>query len=208
MKLYRTTDPKLSGSELEPAGGFVSSLRRIGTTVDVSRARSEDWAAISRMLELYQHDLSNLWDQDLNERGEYGYDVTRYADDPCCLAFVFRVAGRYAGFALVDPSVRLPQDEWWLAQFFVIRKYRLQGVGRLAAHAVFDRVRGRWEVGQMAGNHAAQAFWRGVIAGYTQGRFVEHGLDDRRWVGLLQCFDNTAGDTQQGLSTLSAKERP
>ena len=39
-------------------------------------------------------------------------------------------------------------------------------------------------------NLPAQAFWREVIAEYTQGRYVEHELHDERWDGYLQCFDN------------------
>jgi predicted acetyltransferase len=100
------------------------------------------------------------------------------------------VAGKYAGFALVDDSVSFRENEHWMAQFFVVRKYRRQGIGREAARRVFDLMRGRWEVGQVRRNLPAQAFWRRVIAEYTGGRFVEHDLCDDRWDGLLQCFDN------------------
>lgn len=184
------TIPVPNGPRRDHPAAAAPDLQRGNPMVQVSTAGQEDWGPISRMLELYQHDLSDLWDQDLDDRGEYGYEVARYGRDQRCQAFVFRVAGRYAGFALVDDAVRLPRDEWWMAQFFVVRKYRRKGVGRLAAQAVFDGVRGRWEVGQMPMNHAAQAFWRCVIAGYTRGRWVEHRLDDTRWVGTLQCFDN------------------
>lgn len=161
------------------------------TLVEISEGRPQDRAPIKRMLELYQHDLSDVWDQDLDDQGEYGYDLDRYGFDGGRDAFVFRLEGRYAGFALVDQAVRLPEDDWWMAQFFVIRKYRRQGIGRLAAQEVFDRVRGRWEVGQVPGNRPAQAFWRRVISGYTRGRYVERWLDDTTWCGPLQCFDNT-----------------
>jgi predicted acetyltransferase len=144
------------------------------------------------MLELYQHDLSDLWDQDLDAHGEYGYALDRYWRHLACKPFVFAVAGRHAGFALVDDSVSLPGNEWWMAQFFVLKKYRRAGIGRAAAREVFEQVRGRWEVGQMPRNLPARAFWRSVIGEYTGGRFVEHDLNDERWHGTLQCFDNTA----------------
>jgi predicted acetyltransferase len=86
--------------------------------------------------------------------------------------------------------VRLRGDDLWLAQFFVLKKYRRRQLGRRAAMQVFDTLRGRWQVGQMAGNHRAHAFWHQVIGSYTQGRFVEHELHDKRWDGWLQCFDN------------------
>ncbi len=158
--------------------------------LQVRLATADDRVPIARMLELYQHDLSDLWDQDLDLHGEYGYALDSYWRHPKCHAFVFRAAGKYAGFALVDNSVSLPGNELWMAQFFVLKKYRRCGVGSAAARQVFDQVRGRWEVGQMPENVSAQAFWRRVIAEYTGGRFVEHALNDARWQGLLQCFDN------------------
>ena len=158
--------------------------------VEVRSATQADRLPLSRMLELYQHDLSDVWDQDLDEDGQYGYSLEKYWGHPRCRAFVFLVAGKYAGFALVDDSVSLRENERWMAQFFVVRKYRRQGIGSEAAKRVFDLMRGRWEVGQMRKNLPAQAFWRRVIAEYTGGRFAEHDLADDRWDGLLQCFDN------------------
>jgi predicted acetyltransferase len=160
--------------------------------VQVRQATPDDRVPIARMLELYQHDLSDVWDQDLDIHGEYGYALDRYWSQPSCKAFAFVVAHQYTGFALVDDTVSLPENELLMAQFFVMKKYRRRGVGGAAAKQVFDQVRGRWEVGQMPKNLAAQAFWRRVIGEYTGGRFVEQELNDARWQGLLQCFDNTA----------------
>lgn len=158
--------------------------------IQVQHASPADALPIRRMLELYQHDLSDIWDQDLDVHGEYGYALDRYWQAPLHQAFVFRVGGHYAGLALVDDDVRLRDSQLWLAQFFVLKKYRRRGLGEQAARQVFDHLRGRWEVGQMAGNRPALAFWRQVIGRYTQGRFVEHERHDSRWDGWLHCFDN------------------
>jgi hypothetical protein len=40
-------------------------------------------------------------------------------------------------------------------------------------------------------NVNARSFWEVVIRDYTGGDFQEHHLDDVRWHGSLQCFDNT-----------------
>lgn len=42
-------------------------------SLEVRPAAAADRLPLSRMLELYQHDLSDVWDQDLDVRGEYGY---------------------------------------------------------------------------------------------------------------------------------------
>jgi len=45
----------------------------------------------------------------------------------------------------------------------VVRKYRRRGVCVLAARSVFARFPGPWHVHEVAGNHAAVAFWRTAI---------------------------------------------
>ena len=77
-------------------------------------------------------------------------------------------------------------------QFFVLKKYRRQRVGQFLAHSVFAALLGRWEVGQLPGNVAAQAFWREVIGKYTSGRFKEHEVRAGRWQGVIQVFESTA----------------
>jgi predicted acetyltransferase len=163
--------------------------------LEVRHATLADQLPIRRMLELYQHDLSDIWDQDLDVHGEYGYALERYWLQPVHQAFVFLCDGHYAGFALVDDDVCLRENQLWMAQFFVVRKYRHRQVGQRAASHVFDSIRGRWEVGQMAGNLPARDFWRRVIAGYTGGQYLEHELHDKRWDGWLHCFDNTPPQT-------------
>jgi predicted acetyltransferase len=164
-----------------------------GPALSVRRAAPAERPLLQRMLELYQHDLSDLWDQDLDEAGEFGYELDRYWADPSCHPYVFRVGGRPAGFALVDARARLPGGAFWMDQFFVLRKYRRLGVATRAATALFDHHRGAWQVGQMPGNRPAQAFWRRVIAEVTAGRYVEHTLVDGAWQGVVQCFDSRAG---------------
>jgi len=141
-----------------------------------------------RMLELYQHDLSDRWDQDLDAHGEYGYALDRYWQRADCWPYVFVVAGRFGGFALVDKRVRIAGDDFWMDQFFVLKKYRRRGIGTAAAATVFDRHPGRWQVGQMPENHAAQAFWRRAIGAYAAGRFTEEQLAAGWWQGWVQRF--------------------
>ena len=69
--------------------------------LEVRRASADDRLPIYRMLELYQHDLSDIWDQELDARGECGYSLDRYWQEANCHPFVVMVNGHYAGFALV-----------------------------------------------------------------------------------------------------------
>lgn len=143
------------------------------------------------MLELYQHDLSDIWDQDLDAHGEYGYPLDKFWTNPICTPFVFLVDGKYAGCALVNRTCHLDGDDWWMSQFFVVKKYRGRGIGQQAAKFIFDAIRGRWEVGQLAANRPAILFWNKVISRYTNDAFRELDFADETFKGKLQCFDNT-----------------
>ena len=87
--------------------------------IEITVASPEDRLPVFRMLELYQHDLSDIWDQDLDVHGEYGYELDRFWLREEAWPYVFRVAGSLAGFALVDKRVRIAGDDFWLDQFFV-----------------------------------------------------------------------------------------
>ena len=165
----------------------------------VHSASPADRAPLQHMLELYQYELSDIWDQDLDEQGEYGYALDKFFD-PALRghthhAFIVRAEGQFAGFALVNDALKVGAvgQGHWMDQFFILKKYRRQGLGRLAATQVFAARPGHWEVGQMLANHAAQAFWRRVIAELPQAspmEYREHRLTGGWWEGIVQCFDN------------------
>lgn len=151
-------------------------------------ARPEDFPALGQMLELYQYELSDLWDQDLDDQGRFGYDLSRHRQAERFFAHVLRVGSHPAGFALVAPAAVTQQEGFWMEQFFVLRKYRRAGHGLALARHVFQHHPGPWEVGQMPGNTAARQFWRRVVAHLTQGRYGEVEVTDGWWQGTVQRF--------------------
>ena len=160
------------------------------TELEVRRAPPSEALVIGNLMELYRHDLSEFWDNDVDAQGRYGYDLDPYWRHDSHAAFSFLVQGRYAGFALVNNDVCLPDNNRWMAQFFVMRKYRRRGVASTAAKIIFDSLPGLWEVGQLPANISAQRFWRKLIADYTQGAFTDTLMSSDAWDGPLQCFDN------------------
>jgi predicted acetyltransferase len=111
-------------------------------------ALTEDFPAIGRMLELYQYELSDIWDQDLDAQGEFGYDTARHRQAQRFFAHVLLVERHYAGFALVAPAMVTRQEGYWMEQFCVLKKYRKAGNGLALARHVFRCHPGAWEVGQ------------------------------------------------------------
>ncbi len=74
------------------------------------------------MLELYQYEMTDIWDQDLNAQGEYGYPLEKFWDNEDHFVFMAKVNGQYAGFCLVDKSVKIGPDGFWIDQFFCNEK--------------------------------------------------------------------------------------
>lgn len=151
-------------------------------------ALPEDFPAIGRMLELYQYELSDIWDQELDSHGEFGYDISRHQQAQRFFAHVLLVNQHHAGFALVAPAMVTQQEGYWMEQFFVLKKYRQAGAGMALARHVFQCHPGAWEVGQMPANAAARQFWRRVVAIVTQGHFAEVEVTQGWWQGTVQRF--------------------
>ena len=149
---------------------------------------ADDFVAVGRMLELYQYELSDIWDQDLDARGEYGYDLERHALAERFFAHVALIEGRYAGFALVAPAIVTQTDGHWMEQFFILKKYRRSGNGLALARHVLDCHPGPWEIGQMPGNVAATTFWRAVLSRLVSGNFSEVEVTQGWWQGTVQRF--------------------
>ena len=94
-----------------------------------------------------------------------------------------------AGFVLVNEYYYISKGAKTIAEFFVLKKYRRQGIGEEAAKQVFNLFPGRWEIGELRGNKNAQSFWRKIIGDYTKGNYKEIELDNERWHGPIQTFD-------------------
>lgn len=159
-------------------------------SLQVKRAGLVERTPILKILELYQYELSNIWDQDIDEHGEYGYDLDRFWNDKKCASFAVLIEGHYAGFALVDACVKVGASGCWMDQFFILKKHQKRGVGRALAFDVFSQMAGKWEVGQMTKNVAAQAFWPRVINQYSNGKYEETRLTEGGWQGVIQIFES------------------
>jgi predicted acetyltransferase len=145
------------------------------TQVEVLEATIEDKTVIRRLLELYQHDFSELDGADVDNYGSYGYlYLDHYWTEESRRPFLFRAHGHWAGFALI--ALGDPND---VREFFVLRKYRRRGIGQAVARLLFERFPGAWQTRQIAGNVAATKFWRQAIPVEFEEGPMEGGLVQR-----------------------------
>jgi predicted acetyltransferase len=159
--------------------------------ISLDPARPEERAALAELFQLYSYDWSELLPLDVGDDGRFDdYPLDAYWREEWRHPFLIRAGGKLAGFALVSRRSRLTGADGVadMAEFFVMRRYRRKGVGFAAAAAAFDRFKGPWEVRQRPNNVTATAFWRRVIARYTNGNYQEDVLGDAVWTGPVQRF--------------------
>jgi predicted acetyltransferase len=165
-------------------------------SVTVEVAQEARKPVFANLMQLYIHDFSEQWagrpDGELQEDGLFApyLFLDAYWTEPGRTPFLVRADGALAGFALVNTVGHsgAPTD-WNMAEFFVARKHRRAGVGLVAAHQVFTRFPGAWEVAVARTNTGALPFWRraaGSLA--TAGDIEEIDLATGDWNGPILRF--------------------
>ena len=142
------------------------------STVTVELATQADSTLLANLLELYMHDLSEIFPVvQLGPEGRFGYPrLSSYWSEPeARFPFLIRKHGKVVGFALAQRGSPLSDDPEVLdvAEFFVLRNVRHAGVGARAAELLWDRLPGRWIVRVSEGNSSGLPFWTRVVERYA-----------------------------------------
>ncbi len=162
-----------------------------GEGVCVSPATEAEGPALRRLMQLYCYDFSDFSDVQINDDGTFGdSEFIEEQFGPEHTSYVVRSGKELAGFAIVSPRSYLTGKSGVtdMAQFFVMRGYRGEDVGRTAASLLFDRYPGPWEVRVIKGNLGAEAFWRSVVDRYTDGAFNVSKIEAGNDSGALFAF--------------------
>lgn len=150
----------------------------------ITRVKSDKKHVLRNMMELYFYDMSEFDDDkdrlELNEAGlyEYGY-LDHYWTEPGRYPYLATVDGKLAGFALVR-KVGHNKNEYEVAEFFVLRKYRKKGVGTALMEKIFAEHKGEWQIETPERNGVGAAFWRAVIEKAAVGKIEETILPGRK----------------------------
>jgi predicted acetyltransferase len=146
--------------------------------LSLEAATSSDASLLGNLLELYSHDLSGVFPNVvLGPDGRFGYPaLPLYWTEPDRrFAFLIRVDGQVAGFVLATRGSPAAADPQVLdvAEFFVLRRYRRQGIGQRAARLLWNRLPGRWTVRVAEANHIGLAFWAGLVTAQAPAGVTE-----------------------------------
>ena len=130
-----------------------------------------DRPTLVNLLELYCHDFSEFMEVPVDSTGRFNYPLKDdWWQSPNKLPFFIRIDDALAGFALISrgSAITGASDVTDITEFFVLRGLRRHGIGRLAAHQVFGKFPGPWEVRVRTSNTTALRFWAGAIASFLK----------------------------------------
>jgi len=162
--------------------------------VEIKEATLQQKPLLERLMRSYLQYFAALKGDDLDRDAVFEYKyIDFYWTDASRSAFLIYADDQVAGFALVNCHTYLCDEgeAKAVAEFFILEQHRRKGIGKKAAFTIFDKFPGKWEIRQTSSNVIGQRFWRHVVSEYTRGNFTETILDDERWHGPVQCFDNS-----------------
>src|SRR3954447_11431382 len=130
---------------------------------------------ITNLMQFYIYDFSPYVNYDVEADGLFKpypnlEDYWKESDNK--FPYIIKKDEKYVGFVLVR-RIHSIKDHFSIAEFFIMKKYRRQGIGKAVAIRIFDLHRGQWEVHQRENNKPAQEFWYKIINEYTRGQFWE-----------------------------------
>jgi ribosomal-protein-alanine N-acetyltransferase len=142
----------------------------------LSPASIADYPIIQNMASYYAYDVSEYmgWPQQNDGKHSIGMDFIKYWQAENTFPLIIKYQDELVGFVIIDKNVSDLSNDFNIAQFFILRKFKKKGIGRHIAFQCFDKFFGNWEVFVMPGNEGAYRFWRKIIKAYADNKFEEY----------------------------------
>ncbi len=138
--------------------------------IDLVPATADQEPIVDNLLQLYQHDFSEIISLEVDETGRFQYSgLPLYWSEPGRFPFLAVVDGKWAGFVFIRQYVEVSDAEPLsdMTEFFVLRGFRRHGIGTRLAQLAFERFPGAWQVRVMEANAGACQFWQRAIENFT-----------------------------------------
>ena len=128
---------------------------------------------LENLFRYYVYDMSEFMSWKISGDGEYPFNADALAiywqqDDH--IPYFIYVSGALAGFALVK-RLQHGKTLYDMEQFFVLRRFKGQGVGKQALAKVVAIHNGSWQIRVLKENTAAFHFWQSAITQVVGKRY-------------------------------------
>ncbi|MCK9799487.1 GNAT family N-acetyltransferase [Pseudomonas sp. MAFF 302030] len=138
------------------------------TTLELVQTGPEQAELIRNLYQFYAYESSDWEQEDVEVDGRFYIHeehLARYWQDPQWSANLLLVNGFIAGFMLIERSELPGLHALELADLFILKRYRRQGIGRALATQVLSSGDSDWLVRFYDQDEVSQAFWRTVLDG-------------------------------------------
>lgn len=135
-----------------------------------------------------------LWDYEkeiVGEKAEEYKYLDSYWGKPDRFPYFIKVDEQIAGFTLINSYLLVLIEGKTISEFYIKKEYRKMEVGTEVAKQIFNMFPGKWENRQIRENPNAHAFWLKFISEFTNNNFEEVEMNDDKWKGWIQIFDNS-----------------
>jgi predicted acetyltransferase len=163
--------------------------------ISVELVKKEEKEILRNLSEKYDYEFSQYNDRDVNNSGLYGYDyLDNYWTEENWFPYFIKVDSKLVGFVMVTdyPEIKLGTN-YSLSNFFVMYKYRKQGIGKYVVKYVLDKYKGKWQLKYHPKNEVSKKFWIKIVDEYTKGKYESDGnynselVDKQPGIILLIC---------------------
>lgn len=156
--------------------------------VQLVKIKREERHVLENLFCYYVYDMSEYMKWNPDKDGTFGgYDVSKFnpyweLDDH--IPYFIKVNNELAGFVLIR---RYPSDLtlYDIAQFFVLRKFKGQGVGKDILKQIVKAFPGKWQIRVLLENSGALSFWKSAVSSIVG---EDYRLSKANDVDLLMFF--------------------
>lgn len=138
--------------------------------IKVIKATANQEPILANLLELMAYEHTEQWKFDIGDNGFYGYeDLPLFWTDPNRYPYLIYVNDKIAGLVMVQKGSPISDDKdiWDIAEFFIMKKYKKQGIGTFVTQKIWSQFKGRWQVRVLVENKIASAFWLQAIKQFS-----------------------------------------
>jgi len=120
----------------------------------------------------YEWSQYNGIEIDNNCEYEFEHHIKKYFSEEKHYPYFIMVDKKIAGFILIDDDFDYNKNsDYAISEFFVMYKYRCNGIGKIAATEIIKKLPGKWEIKMHPNNKISIDFWNNVVSNITNGKY-------------------------------------
>ncbi|MBU2899327.1 GNAT family N-acetyltransferase [Vibrio hepatarius] len=141
--------------------------------IELREIRQSQQSVLENLFSYYVYDMTEFMGWSIPENGQFIFDkntLTSYWNQEDHIPYFIYIENEIAGFALLR---RYPQckNTWDIEQFFILRKFKGQGVGKQVFHKLTSKYRGQWQIRVLKQNTAAMMFWIAAVESVVRKKY-------------------------------------